>query len=61
MNPRNIAIRKITPSSAPTAAIDVTSKRSTISEISSQAIPVTRNSYHGNTDARARTLISIPP
>src|SRR4029450_401396 len=55
------AVRKITPSSAPTAGIDVTSKRSTISEINSQAIPVTRNSHHGMTDVRARTLTSIPP
>src|SRR4029453_16648171 len=36
-------------------------KRSTISEISSQATPVTRNSHHGITDVRARTLTSIPP
>jgi len=56
------AIRNTTPSSAPTAAIDVTSNRSTISEISSQAIPVIRKSHQGSIDAlRSRMLIPIPP
>ena len=52
------AMIKITPSNAPTAAIEVTSNRRTISETNNQATPVTRNSHQGSIEApRTRMLI----
>ena len=56
------AMIKITPSNAPTAAIEVTSNRRTISEINNQATPVTRNSHQGSIEApRTRMLIGTLP
>jgi hypothetical protein len=39
--------RKTTPMSTPTATTDASRNRRTISEITSHAIPVTRNIHHG--------------
>src|SRR6266542_6822524 len=55
------AITRMTPSSAPTAPIDVTSNRSTISEISNQAIPVIRKSHPGSIEAPRSRMLILPP
>ena len=52
MNSFTPANSRTTPSSTPTEATEVMLKRSTITEISSHRIPVTRNNHHRPDAAR---------
>ena len=54
-----IAARKTTPSSTPTVAAEVVVNLSTITEIISQAIPVSSSSHHGPAIRRRPAGLSI--